>query len=127
MIGKKVEVFVTGKQYDGNGAEMGEFPSFSQIKFGGSDSTGQTKAMGVIKSYECGDNCYLTITTDKGEDLTGLCATDECASWNEMATMPDDMIGRKIEVLIGKGKQFDAEGNDMGEFPSFDKFIVSPL
>lgn len=128
MVGRKVEVSLTvGKQYDGNGTEMGEFPSFSQIKFGGSDTAGQTTAMGVIKYYECGDNCYLTITTDKGEDLTGLCATDECASWNEMATMPDEMIGRKVEVLIGKGKQFDAEGNEMGDFPSFDKFIVSPL
>jgi hypothetical protein len=38
---------------------------------------------GTIKSYECGDNCYLTITTAKGEELTALCVADECVPWNE--------------------------------------------
>lgn len=128
MVGKKVNAMVgTGKQYDGDGNEFGEFPAFSSLEIEGAAAAETDTVKGVIKSYECGDNCYLTITTDEGEELTGLCATDECASWNEVASMPEELIGRQIEAVVGKGRQYDADGNDMGEFPSFDKFIVSPL
>ncbi len=81
-------------------------------------------ATGNIKSYECGDNCYLTITKDNGEELTALCAADECAPWNEEAAMPDEMIGKAVEVTIASGKQYDGAGNEMGEFPSFAKVSV---
>lgn len=79
---------------------------------------------GVIKGYECGDNCYLTITKDNGEELTALCAADECAPWNEQSVMPDEMIGKAVEVTITSGKQYDGAGNEMGEFPSFAKVTV---
>ncbi len=39
---------------------------------------------GAIKSYECGDNCYLTITTEAGEEFTGLCAAEACQPWNDV-------------------------------------------
>jgi hypothetical protein len=78
---------------------------------------------GTIKNYECGDNCYLTITTAKGEELTALCVADECVPWNEQTAMPEDMIGKKIEVTVGTGKQYDGDGNDMGEFASFTKLV----
>jgi hypothetical protein len=37
--------------------------------------------------------------------------------------MPEDMIGKKIEVTVGTGKQYDGDGNDMGEFASFTKLV----
>ncbi len=81
-------------------------------------------ATGIIKSYECGDNCYLTITKNDGEELTALCAADACTPWNEQAAIPDDMIGKTVEVTITSGKQYDGAGNEMGEFPSFSKVVV---
>ncbi len=129
LIGKKVEVSVgSGKQYDGAGNEMGDFPSFTKVTVESAAAPAEgTKAAGVIKSYECGDNCYLTITTDKGEELQALCAADECNVWNEVAAMPDEMIGRTVEVTIESGKQYDGDGNEMGDFPSFTKVTVAPL
>ncbi len=129
LIGKKVEVLVgTGKQYDGAGNEMGDFPSFSKVTVEGAGAaTDETNATGTIKSYECGDNCYLTITTDKGEELTALCAAQECTTWNENAEMPKDMIGKSVKVTIASGKQYDGDGNEMGDFPSFTKIIIAQL
>ncbi|MFH1795672.1 MAG: hypothetical protein ABIK36_11200 [Pseudomonadota bacterium] len=74
---------------------------------------------GRIGLYECGDNCYLTIRTEDGEDLTGLCAAPECEAWNENAEMPADFVGRAVTVTIEMGEQTDADGNVMGEFPAF--------
>lgn len=93
----------------------------------GSAAFAKDKAeVGTIKAYECGDNCYLTITTAKGEELTALCAADACNPWNEQAEMPLEMIGRKVEVVVGSGKQYDGAGNEMGDFPSFTKVTVAP-
>lgn len=129
LIGRKVEVSVgSGKQYDGAGNEMGDFPSFNKVTVDGAAAPAEGgKAAGVIKSYECGDNCYLTITTEKGEVLQALCAADECSAWNDVAAMPDEMIGRSVEVTIETGKQYDGDGKEMGEFPSFTKVTVAPL
>lgn len=80
-------------------------------------------ASGTIKLYECGDNCYLTISNSAGEDVTGLCAATECDPWNEVAEMPADMIGRKVTVTIEMGQQVDGAGNVMGEFASFTKIV----
>lgn len=76
-------------------------------------------ATGKIKEFSCGDNCYLTITPDKGEDLTGLCSAPACEPWNAEAVMPDDQIGRKVKVTIEMGQQVDGSGNVMGDFQSF--------
>ena len=82
------------------------------------------KAAGRIVSYECGDNCYLTIKTNSGREVTALCAAKGCAAWNEQAEMPRKFIGRRVEVTIGVGKQYDGSGNLMGDFPAFTKVAV---
>lgn len=74
---------------------------------------------GTVKGYECGDNCYLTIATPDGEEVTGLCSAPECDAWNEAAEMPSDVVGRKVKVSVETGQQFDNEGTLMGEFPAF--------
>ena len=76
---------------------------------------------GTIAGYECGDNCYLTITSATAEELVGLCAAPECQAWNEVAEMPRDLVGRKVTVTVGVGMQFDAGGNAMGEMPAFEE------
>lgn len=74
---------------------------------------------GEIGAYECGDNCYLTIVGEDGEELTGLCAAPECDAWNEVAEMPEHLVGQAVTVTIEMGEQTDADGNVMGEFPAF--------
>ncbi len=74
---------------------------------------------GTIEFYECGDNCYLTLTLPSDEEVTGLCAAEACQPWNEVAEMPSGLIGRKVMVEIEMGQQTDADGNLMGEFPAF--------
>lgn len=80
---------------------------------------------GTIAGFECGDNCYLTIRTADGEDLTALCVADTCTPWLEEAAMPQDMIGRKVEVTVGAGKQYDAAGTEMADFPAFTTVVVA--
>ncbi len=79
----------------------------------------------AIKSFECGDNCYLTISGSDNVEVTGLCLADMCNAWNEQAAMPDELIGRVIEVKSGIGKQYDGAGNLMGDFPSFEKILFT--
>lgn len=79
----------------------------------------------TIKSFECGDNCYLTITGSDNVEVTGLCLAEVCNAWNEQAAMPDDLIGRVIEVKTGVGKQYDGSGNLMGDFPSIEKILFT--
>ena len=76
-------------------------------------------AGGKIVRFECGDNCYLTIQPEGGEEITGLCVAEACQPWNEATEIPGELIGTDAEVTLGTGKQFDAEGNDMGEMISF--------
>jgi len=75
--------------------------------------------MGAIRSFECGDNCYLTIVDASGHEQTGLCAAPECADWNEAASMPPEYEGRRVVVTLGQGVQTDAEGSVMGEMTAF--------
>jgi hypothetical protein len=83
------------------------------------------KVAGTIKSYECGDNCYLTIKSKSGREITALCAAAGCAAWNEQAAIPPKFIGRRVTVTIGTGKQYDGSGNFMGDFPAFTKVVVA--
>jgi hypothetical protein len=80
---------------------------------------------GIIIGYECGDNCYLTIKTKAGKEITALCAADGCQAWNEQASIPEKFIGRSVKVTIGVGQQLDGSGNEMGEFPAFTKVVVA--
>lgn len=74
---------------------------------------------GVIHSYECGDNCYLTITDTQGEDHAGLCSATLCSRWNAVAAMPERFKGKAVTVTVGTGTQYDAEGNVMGQMDAF--------
>ena len=87
-------------------------------------SAADRKAAGRIVSYECGDNCYLPIKTSGGREVTALCAAKGCAAWNEQAEMPKRYTGRRVQVSIGVGKQYDGSGNLMGDFPAFTKMVV---
>ena len=40
---------------------------------------------GTIKSYECGDNCYLTIITEKAQKLSRLCVACTYVTWSKHA------------------------------------------
>ena len=75
--------------------------------------------VGTIVSFECGDNCYLTIATSERTKLTGLCAASACAPWNEAVAMPSDLVGKPVTVTLDIGSQLDGEGNDMGPFITF--------
>jgi hypothetical protein len=79
----------------------------------------ERKVSGSIVRFECGDNCYLTIKTTSGEELTGLCAAKTCESWNETTEMPAKFIGANVRVTVGTGKQYDGSGNEVGDFPAF--------
>jgi hypothetical protein len=74
---------------------------------------------GEIGSFECGDNCYLTIVSDAGTDLTGLCAAEACEAWNAEVMMPEDQIGHTVLVTVGTADQVDGEGTVMGSFVAF--------
>jgi hypothetical protein len=78
---------------------------------------GQTLA-GRIKKFECGDNCYLTITTSKG-DVDALCSAPTCVPWFENQKMPSRMIGRKVVVTTGMDKQFDGNYDVVGHYLAF--------
>jgi len=76
---------------------------------------------GRILEFECGDNCYLTITDKLSRKLTGLCVAPECEKWNEEVSMPSRYKGKRVAVTLGRGVQLDAGGNKMGEMLSFKK------
>lgn len=75
---------------------------------------------GVIRKFECGDNCYLTIKTSAGEK-TGLCEAKACIPWFENQKMPKKFPGRKVRVTTGIGKQFDGNYDVVGHTTSFKK------
>ncbi len=72
---------------------------------------------GVIKSFECGDNCYLVITTDKGEEMSGLCVAKACQPWNDKVAIPKRLIGAKVTVTVGEGRQYDGSRYRHGAVP----------
>jgi hypothetical protein len=79
---------------------------------------------GTISKFECGDNCYLTITDAKGKEHTGLCLASICNAWTSLQTMPGSFKGKRVRVVIGKGKQYDGEGTVMGTHDAFTKIHV---
>ena len=82
--------------------------------------------IGTIASYECGDNCYLTVKDEQGTDHVALCTAPECTSWNELAEMPASFLQRKVQVSVGRAKQYDGAGNEMGEMDAFDSITFLP-
>jgi hypothetical protein len=63
--------------------------NFLELAMAPSAHAGDTVA-GQIASFECGDNCYLTIAAEGGTDLTGLCVAEECGPWNAETAIPED-------------------------------------
>ncbi len=85
-----------------------------------SSEAGRSKTIeGVISNYECGDNCYLTIVDAKGNEHTGLCAAAPCDEWNSDSEMPAAYRGKKVKVTVGKGRQLNGEGEEMGAVDAF--------
>ena len=79
---------------------------------------------GVITSYDCGDNCYLTVKDSKGEEHVGLCSAPLCESWNEVTSMPNSYKNRKVKIGVGTGTQYDGGGNVMGEMDAFESITL---
>ncbi len=92
---------------------------------GGGESTkrGKRKATriieGTISDFECGDNCYLTITDNRGKERIGLCLASLCNSWTALQVMPARYKGKRVKVTIGKGTQFDGGDNVIGRMDAF--------
>lgn len=74
---------------------------------------------GRIKSFECGDNCYLTVVDARGREVTGLCVARACRPWNERTQIPRSLIGKTVQYTTGVGVQRDGAGNVMGRMTSF--------
>jgi hypothetical protein len=76
--------------------------------------------VGTISGFECGDNCYLTITDKKGKEHQALCLADLCETF---ATATDDNLagykGKMVKVSVGKGNQVDGAENVMGVMDAF--------
>lgn len=82
-----------------------------------------TAVIGQIVSFECGDNCYLTIRATDGEIIDGLCSAKECSAWNEKAEIPPEYIGVTVRAQVGTGVQIDASGKKRGVMRSFEQLI----
>lgn len=76
---------------------------------------------GVISAYDCGDNCYLTITDASGRAHGALCTAPLCRTWNEKAEMPTRFKGRKVRATVGTAPQYDGAGHVMGKMEAFKK------
>lgn len=80
---------------------------------------------GQIKSFEGGDNRYLTITIQDDGELSALCTSPECEPRNVEAAIPEDLIGAVVPVHAGAGLQVDGSGNIMGLFPAFTSIALN--
>lgn len=82
---------------------------------------------GTISSYDCGDNCYLTIIDKNGKDHKGLCTAPICSKWNREVMMPDSYKGKSVRVTIGKGTLLTGAGDVAGTMDAFTRvqFIES--
>ncbi|WP_295389988.1 hypothetical protein [uncultured Thiodictyon sp.] len=79
---------------------------------------------GAIAGFECGDNCYLTVTVANGQERTGLCTAPLCQKWNENTSMPAKFKGKKARITVNKGKQYDDAGNVAGEMDAFSQIEI---
>ena len=84
-------------------------------------ATTDNRLAATIKSFECGDNCYLIVTDAKGREVTGLCEAKACQPWNEKTQIPRKLVGRQVLITTGVGVQRDGGGAVMGKMKSFRK------
>ena len=77
---------------------------------------------GTISDYECGDNCYLTITDKTGKQHIGLCTAHPlCTQWNRDVTMPASYKGKSVRVTVGKGTLLTGSGGVVGTMDAFTR------
>jgi len=80
--------------------------------------------IGTIMGFECGDNCYLTVVDENGQDHQALCGDDKVCD-KIMNNIDDPLLAgykrKLVRVTIGQGKQFDGAGNVMGMMDAFTK------
>lgn len=76
---------------------------------------------GVIKTFECGDNCYLTITQSDGQEETGLCVATTCKLWWENQRMPSNFVGKPVKVKLGVRWKVDGNYDRVGYGFSFEE------
>ena len=76
---------------------------------------------GRIVSYDCGDNCYLTIKDSKGKEHSGLCSAAVCQKWNEAVEMPERYKGDMVRIQVGTDWRYDDGGNRRDKMDSFQK------
>lgn len=76
---------------------------------------------GTITSYECGDNCYLTITDLQGQEQTGLCGASICELWGENESSFSRYQGKKVRITVDNGQRVDGEGEVIDEMDAYVK------
>jgi hypothetical protein len=83
--------------------------------------------IGTIMGFECGDNCYLTVVDENGQDHQALCSDDKVCE-KMMDNIDDPNLGgykrKLVKVVIGQGQQFDSAGNVMGTMDAFKKIDI---
>jgi TPR repeat protein len=78
---------------------------------------------GKIVSFDCGDNCYLTVKTKDGQEV-GLCVAPECDPWNTDSAMPEALIGKSVKAMIGIGERYMDDGSFVDHALSFRKVTL---
>ena len=86
--------------------------------------TGGKTLEGIITGYDCGDNCYLSITDKQGEEHSGLCTAPLCEAWNQAAEMPASFLNKRVKASVGTDTQYDGGGTSMGEMDAFESITV---
>ena len=77
---------------------------------------------GYLEEYGCGDNCYLTIIDQQGQDRTGLCMAEPlCVEIGEYDELPAHLKGKRVRVWVGTDQRYDGEGNAMDMVESFKR------
>jgi uncharacterized protein len=108
-------------------ASESKAPSKAPSKASSSEASSKTLRTleGKITAYECGDNCYLTITDKQGVEHSGLCSAPLCDAWNEAVEMPDKFMNKKVKASVGTGTQYDGSGTTaMGEMDAFEAITL---
>ena len=80
---------------------------------------------GRIKSFGCGDNCYRTISTKSGKEVTALCVATTCDPWNSAGEITPKLVGRNVIVTIGTGMQLYGSGEAVGDYPAFTDVTIN--
>ena len=78
----------------------------------------------LIQSFECQDNCYLTVVDDDNVNSTYLCQVDLCSSWAESELSLANIIGRHADIFIASGEQVNSDGDVMGTMEAVHEILI---